>query len=476
LLLSAALALSSCETSEQQEETIQPIAIHQNNWNDTDEQLVLHTLQSGQAGGATTVLNAGFDAFNQPATNLTGSNASAHQAGKQTFDLTFDLALLDPIWIQDACSDCHVGGGRSRAPRVGTNNVPQLLFRLSMPGQNEQGENNPVPGFGNQLQPVHIDPVTKQRVTTNGPEGQVTTTYVEETRKLKDGGSVSLRRPSYTFSKPLPAGAEVSPRIGSNVAGLGLLEAVSEGTILNMAARQRQANAEDPKQNPATGRVNMVWDYTTNSRRLGRFGWKAGQPSVQQQNAGAFNGDMAITTPLFPIEPGETAPRASGVDLSTAELTAVTAFINTLGVPAVRNTSGNQKILKEGLTLFLKAQCDACHVPRLQTGNLPGFPEVSNQVITPFTDLLLHDMGPDLADNRPEFNANGQEWRTAPLWGLGLSQATSGHTLLLHDGRARNVTEAILWHGGEAQRSRKFFQEEMSAQEREQLLAFINSL
>ncbi|MBC8081831.1 MAG: c-type cytochrome, partial [Hymenobacter sp.] len=190
---------------------------------------------------------------------------------------------------------------------------------------------------------------------------------------------------------------------------------------------------------------------------------------------GALNGDMAITTPLFSIEPGESAPRATGVDLTAAELEAMTKFTTTMGVPAVRQTSDN-KVLKEGLTLFIKAGCDACHVPRLQTGNLPGFPEVSNQIITPFTDLLVHDMGPELADNRPEFMANGREWRTAPLWGLGLSQITSGHTFLLHDGRARNVTEAVLWHGGEAQKSREFFQNEMDQKERDQLLAFIQSL
>ncbi|WP_310397044.1 di-heme oxidoredictase family protein [Hymenobacter sp.] len=480
LLLGAALFITSCERPEE-EENINPSAVSQNGQDDdddddefkTDESLVLSTLLAGKAGGNTTVMATGMDAFFQPAANLSGATLPAHQAGKGTFERTFELALLDPIWLQDACVDCHVGGGRSRAPRVGTNN-PQLLFRLSVPGQDAHGENNPVPGFGTQLQNIAIDPVTGARLIGTGPEGNVAISFVEETRTLKGGASVSLRRPSYAFTK-VPAGVEVSARIGSNVAGLGLLQAVPEATILYMAFKQWEANQDKPDKNKATGKANYVWDYTLNKRVLGRFGWKAGQPSLLQQNAGALNGDMAITTPLFSIEPGESAPRATGVDLTAAELEAMTKFTTTMGVPAVRQTSDN-KVLKEGLTLFIKAGCDACHVPRLQTGNLPGFPEVSNQTITPFTDLLVHDMGPELADNRPEFMANGREWRTAPLWGLGLSQITSGHTFLLHDGRARNVTEAVLWHGGEAQKSREFFQNEMDQKERDQLLAFIQSL
>ena len=258
--------------------------------------------------------------------------------------------------------------------------------------------------------------------------------------------------------------------------GLGLLESVSEADVLALA------DANDANGDGISGRPNYVWDVAAQATRLGRFGWKANQPNLRQQSAAAYNGDMGITSSLFPLEPaagqsqagnvppGTTAP----IDLPDTELANTTFYVQTLGVPARRDVNTDQ--VKAGKALFISAKCASCHVPRLTTSPSAGLPvEMAGQTIYPYTDLLLHDMGTGLADNRSDFRATGQEWRTPPLWGIGLSEVVNGHSTFLHDGRARNLTEAILWHGGEAQGSADAVGR-MSAAERAQLLAFLKSL
>ncbi|UYZ64715.1 di-heme oxidoreductase family protein [Hymenobacter weizhouensis] len=426
------------------------------------------------AGGATTVSNFTSLGLIQPAANLAGAALTEHMNGKAVFQRTFTLHEVAPLWNNVRCESCHLGGGRAGLPRVNATTgvlTPQLLFRVSVPGvTGPHGEPMPVPGFGDQIQPLKVVEGVDAQDDVRGAsdEGNFIVRYTEQpSLRFKDGTSVSLRRPTYTFVKTtrdLPAGTLVSPRTGSQVTGLGLLEAVPEATIL--------AFARNNTNNGVSGRPNRVWDEELGMTRLGRFGWKANQPSLRQQNAGAANGDMGITTTVFPIEPGETA--VSGLpNMSDQELKDLTVFTQTMGVPAIRNNNSPEAQL--GAQLFVKAECTSCHVPAMRTGTLPGRPEVSNQLIAPFTDLLLHDMGPDLADNRPDFLATGREWRTAPLWGLSLQQTVHGHTNLLHDGRARNVLEAIMWHGGEGANSRKIVTE-MSKQERDALLSFLNSI
>lgn len=425
------------------------------------------------AGGATTVNNFSSLALIQPAPNLSGADLTTHMQGKEVFQRVFDLHQVAPLWNNVRCESCHLGGGRAGLPRINATTgelTPQLLFRVSLPGTGPHGEPVPVPGFGDQIQPLKVVEGVDAQDDVRGAsdEGNFIVRYTEQpSLRFKDGTSVSLRRPTYTFVKTtrdLPAGTLVSPRTGSQVTGLGLLEAVPEATILEFA----RVNTN----NGVSGRPNRVWDAELGMTRLGRFGWKANQPTLRQQNAGAANGDMGITTPVFPIEPGET--EVTGLpNMSEQELNAMTVFTQTMGVPAIRNNSDPTAQL--GAQMFVKAECTSCHVPAMRTGVLPGRPEVSNQLIAPFTDLLLHDMGPELADNRPDFLANGREWRTAPLWGLSLQQTVNGHTNLLHDGRARNVMEAIMWHGGEGSNSRKIVSE-MSKKDRDALVAFLNSI
>lgn len=424
-------------------------------------------------GGATTVQNTSSFALIQPSPNLSGGALTDHMTGKVVFQRVFNLEEVAPLWNNVRCESCHLGGGRAGVPRVNATTgvlAPQLLFRVSLPGYGPHGEPLPVPGFGDQIQPLKVVPGVDAQDDVRGAsdEGNVIVTYVEQpSLQFKDGTSVSLRKPTYTFVKTtrdLPAGTLISPRTGSQVTGLGLLEAVPEATILEFARNNTN--------NGVSGRPNRVWDAEMGMTRLGRFGWKANQTSLRQQNAAAANGDMGITSPVFPIEPGETQITGP-TNISEAELSALTVFTQTMGVPAFRNNSSPQAQL--GAALFAKAGCASCHVPVMRTGTLPGRPEVSNQVIAPFTDLLLHDMGPGLADNRPDFLATGREWRTAPLWGMGLQQTVNGHTNLLHDGRARNVLEAIMWHDGEGKDARKIVSE-MTTSEREALVVFLGSI
>jgi CxxC motif-containing protein (DUF1111 family) len=446
---------------------------------------------AGPAGGSNTVNVTNTMAFGTPSPAISSSELLSHIEGRKAFEQVFSLEQLAPLWNHEKCSGCHVNGGRSelsaRDPLV-----PQLLFRVSIPGTNDDGGPKPVPGIGDQIQPF----IVKDGRLAVGPEGMVSTTYVEQLRTFVDGQQYSLRTPTYRPTVSLPSDVMISPRIGSQVTGLGLLEAVEERDI------EALADPSDKNGDGISGRPNRVWDVAMQKETLGRFGWKANQPNLLQQAAAAFNGDLGITSPLFPLEsdapgggrnkkgPGK-AMSSSGLGSLTAaaallhknSLTAVTDidvdflfatafYTGTLGVPAARNSNDSQVLA--GQALFVAAKCAACHTPVLKTGAKAPF-GLSNQTIHPYTDLLLHDMGPGLADGRPDFQATGREWRTAPLWGTGLSSTTSQHTFLLHDGRARNVMEAIMWHGGEGDASRRYV-EQLSQTERDALVAFVNSL
>jgi CxxC motif-containing protein (DUF1111 family) len=260
---------------------------------------------------------------------------------------------------------------------------------------------------------------------------------------------------------------------------------VPEPTILALAKEQERLGV--------SGRPNYVWDVENETVALGRFGWKANQPSLRQQTAGAFHGDIGATTFIFQEENCPPVQRAC-LDIPSASkcggqggcegntfrpevvpsrLTNITFYLQALAVPARRN-AGDAEV-KRGEALFAQANCAACHVPALKTGPKPALRAAADLTIYAYTDLLLHDMGEELADHRPDFKADGREWRTAPLWGIGLLRTVNGHSDLLHDGRARNVTEAILWHGGEAEKSREAFRA-MGKADRDALVKFVESL
>ncbi len=430
------------------------------------------------AGGETTVFELGARAFTLSARNLDVAHESEFFVGNSFFNKNWVIAPssttardgLGPTFNARSCSACHFKDGRGRPPLDLDEPMLSMLVRLSIPGADEHGGPLPEPNYGGQLQPNAIAGVA--------PEGRVLVHWEELPGSYADGEAYSLRRPTLEFVDlafgPFADDVLTSPRVAPQMIGLGLLEALPEATILALA------DPDDADGDGISGRANRVWDPITQTTMLGRFGWKANQPGLRQQAAGAFLGDIGISSSLHPEQncpagQSECAAAQSGgtPELDEELLDAITTYSRLLAVPARRDVD-DPEVLR-GRELFRAIGCDDCHVPRLETGELPGFAEVSNQVIWPYTDLLVHDMGEDLADGRPDFEADGHEWRTPPLWGIGLFTVVNDHTFYLHDGRARNLAEAVLWHGGEAQAARDEFVE-LPADDRAAVLRFLESL
>ena len=424
------------------------------------------------AGGATTIFSAASQAFELPAPNLDGARLDKHLAGDVAFGDSFVTAPapifsgLGPIFNNNACDSCQPKNGRGRPPRDGER-MASMFLRVSLPGTDSlTGGPLAVPGMGTQLQHLANFGVL--------PEADVVISEEFSDGMFGDGEAFELRRLHFRIenpTQPLPDTVLTSPRTALPVFGRGLLEAIDEGTILGLA------DEDDADGDGISGRPNWVWDVVRQQTALGRFGWKANNPNLLQQTFTAYNQDMGVTNPFLPQEIAFGQIQDDGladdpeIDLETVDV--ATFYVQTLAVPARRNLDDPQ--VQHGEDLFHEAQCTGCHIPTIRTGVLAGVPEVSNQTIHPYTDLLLHDMGDGLADGRPDFVATGREWRTPPLWGIGLTRRAQGHTLFLHDGRARNLTEAILWHGGEAEAAREAFRL-MPVDERQALLTFLESL
>ena len=424
------------------------------------------------SGGATTIYDVSADAFSHESPKLTAEEVALHEEGDEAFEEAFSAdpasehAGLGPVFDNVSCEGCHACDGRGRPPAPGEI-AESFLVRISYPGRDEvTGAPNAVPGYGGQLQ--------FRAIPGSTPEATVSITYSEITGSFADGTTYSLRVPSYTFYdtyEPLSKKMLFSPRVAPFNFGLGLLEAIPTNTIL---AREDPNDADN---DGISGVANRVWDAAVGRTTIGRFGWKAGAPNLIQQTAGAYNGDMGITSALFPAESCEgDRPECARHDpeVSSDVIAAVAHYMATLGVPARRNLDDAEAT--QGEAIFYQVGCAGCHRPTMVTGDMAGVPWVlRNQVIHPYTDLLLHDMGNDLADGRPDFQANGKEWRTPPLWGIGLVQAVNGHTNFLHDGRARSLMEAVLWHGGEAKKARDAVLS-LSADARAALIKFLESL
>ncbi|MBS2011323.1 MAG: thiol oxidoreductase [Deltaproteobacteria bacterium] len=429
-------------------------------------------------GGETTVFDESPSAFSRPARNLTPEERDVFALGDHFFNRNWVAAPastaandgLGPLFNALGCSACHLHDGRSAPPLDASAASSGLLLRLSIPGEDEHGGPRPEPTYGGQLQPLANVGVPA--------EGRYTIGYDDLHGSFADGEPYVLQAPRYTIAElgygPLSEGTMLSPRTAPAMIGLGLLEAIPEETIRALA------DPNDLDGDGVSGRVNEVWDPEHGRTALGRFGWKANVPSIAVQVAGAFNGDLGITSSVFPREgctasqrECEAAPTGGSPELAEDTRLEVTRYSQALGVPARRRTS--EPLVLRGERLFAEAGCSACHVPKLVTGEATPILGLRRQTIRPYTDLLLHDMGPELADGRPDFQATGSEWRTPPLWGLGLLSIVSKHTRLLHDGRARDVSEAILWHGGEATASREAFRA-MPRPDRVALLAFLGSL
>lgn len=430
-------------------------------------------------GGDTTVDVAGERAFRSIAANATGMSRARFTFGQQLFNTVWEPAPglqpttdgLGPLFNRAACSDCHINNGRGRAPETPGDPMESILVRISLYGEGPHGEPFGVPGYGDQLQDRSIDGVPA--------EGRAQIDWETVPGEYADGTPYALRRPLLNLTElafgELPRGTRTSVRIAIPLIGLGLLEAIPEQTLHELA------DPDDENQDGISGRVNIVWDAVNKRKTVGRFGWKANQPSVRQQNAGAAIGDMGLTTPVFPRDncaDGQVtcARVAAGVadspEIMAAFFDPLVRYTRLVGVPMQRDAN-TPKVLA-GLSMFNAIGCSSCHRTTLVTGD-SDLTELAQQTIHPFTDLLLHDLGMGLADHRHDFLANGREWRTPPLWGIGLTPDVSGFEAYLHDGRARTLAEAILWHGGEAERAREAFRS-LNETQRDELLTFLQSI
>lgn len=423
------------------------------------------------SGGSQTVFVSGSGAYSQAFPQLTTQKEAVHEVGDVGFEAVFNSDPnqlnygLGPLYNNVSCASCHVGDGRGKAPETG-DALSSLLIRISIPGVGAHGSPNPVPGFGGQLQ--------QKGILGAAPEAAVSVAYTEQTYSFPDGEKYTLRKPIYILNTPyqaLPASLMISPRMASPVFGLGLLEAVSEADIMALS------DVNDANGDGISGKPNKVWSVEKQNFALGRFGWKAGQPTVIQQSAGAYNEDMGVTSFIFPVESTHGQPQgalsAGKKEISDSLLFTVAYYVRTLAVPGRRKA--DDATVQHGKVLFKQAGCTNCHKAMFTTQTNVASPEFSNQTIFPYTDMLLHDMGEGLADNRPEFDADGYEWRTAPLWGIGLTKAVNGHNNFLHDGRARNFVEAIMWHGGEAETAKNNFAG-LNKANRNAIVKFLESL
>ncbi len=374
---------------------------------------------------------------------------------------------MGPLYNRLACASCHQKDGRGHAPDTPQARMQSMLVRLSVPGVGPHGSPKPHPAYGGQLNEEGVPGVPG--------EGRASLYWQETQATLADGTTVPLRWPRLQFEQlaygPLDD-ALTSLRVAPPVFGLGLLETVP------VAALERSAREKKP--DGVSGRVNRVWNEQKHATVAGRFGLKANAPNVRQQIAGAFIGDLGITSPIFPDEnctPVETAcrrsPSGGHPELSRKQLDDIEFYVAHLAPPARREVDDAH--VKNGEAVFIAAGCAVCHRPSLPSGRHAKYPLLSNRSIVPYTDLLIHDMGENLADHRPDYRAGGRDWRTPPLWGIGLVASVNETANFLHDGRARNFEEAILWHGGEGQAARDRYAK-LEKTERENLIRFLQSL
>ncbi|MEO3433384.1 di-heme oxidoredictase family protein [Inquilinus sp. CAU 1745] len=460
----------------------------------TEDFTAAEQYESRPAGAATLMRAPTIDAFSEPSANMSFDRELNFSVGNGIFRKmwvsspasTASSDGLGPLFNARACQSCHLKDGRGHPPAPGDGAGGSMLVRISVPPETEAERaalashrllSIPEPTYGGQFQDLSIQ--------GHSGEGRLVIEYEEFPVELSDGEIVHLRRPTYSFEDlaygTMHPEVMLSARVAPPMIGLGLLEAVDETDIL------AHADPEDSDGDGISGRPNRVWDVEAGEVALGRFGWKAGEPSIRQQAAHAFSGDMGLSTRIAPAAFGDCTiaqpacraaidgvqPQYGEVEVPDEMFDLVVFYSRNLAVPMRRDIDDAQVLA--GKELFYEVGCIGCHVPKYVTRRDETHPEQSFQLIWPYTDMLLHDMGEGLADHRPDGVATGREWRTPPLWGIGLTETVNGHTFFLHDGRARNLLEAILWHGGEARAARDRVVA-MDANERRALLAFLNSL
>ncbi|WP_205042265.1 di-heme oxidoredictase family protein [Rhodoligotrophos defluvii] len=449
-------------------------------------------------GAATSLSPADRNAFSHSSANLPFAREFDFKIGNGVFRKQWVSAPssttasdgLGPLYNARACQNCHLKDGRGRPPAVGNadDRAVSMLLKLGVPPRNEE-ERAKLAGasLGSIPDPVYGAQFQEFAIQGHQPEGRLAITYQElPPITLPGGETVTLRKPRYEIREPRygPPSPDLmtSPRVAPQMIGLGLLEAIREEDIL--------AGPEMPaaKAEGIVGQPNRVWSPANGRVMLGRFGWKAGQATIADQAAAAFAGDMGLSTRLVTAHAGDctahqkdcltapngATPRRGPNEVADSMFDLVVFYSRNLAVPQARN-AGSPEFLA-GRAIFYRSGCAACHRPSFVTGSGPDIqPELAGQTIWPYTDLLLHDMGPGLADGFRERAADGRQWRTAPLWGIGLTETVAGHSTFLHDGRARSVLEAILWHGGEAETAKQRVIT-LSPEERASLLAFVNAL
>lgn len=460
-------------------------------------------------GGETTVSYKPFASFVLSASNINqelkakfhAAKALANQPWVKAPSSTTARDGLGPIYNARTCLTCHVNGGKGFIPSDNKTALTSTLVRLSiLPSFSDLDPSTqknllktrgalPHPVYGDQIQSQSVSLAHQLRHSQKpgtlkhdvAPEAYIYINWDEETFIYPDQSQVSLRSPELDFQSlgygALGDNALFSIRVAPTLHGMGLISLVSDQDILSLS------NESDTNQDGISGRPNQVWNVETQRTELGRFGLKSNKPTLDMIVAGAFANDIGINNPLEPQQPCTSLqPSCSripngndedGFELP-AELLQLVVNFNHNVAPVERRNPNNKDVLN-GRELFYQSGCHQCHNPSFTTPKSVEFPHLSEQVIWPYSDFLLHDMGPDLADSRPDFLATGNEWRTPPLWGIGLLSEVNGMSTLLHDGRARTIEEAILWHGGEAEKVKNRFVN-LEKQDRDSLVQFVNSL
>ena len=435
-------------------------------------------LEEGEelSGGTASIDHSGNMAFSMAIRNLDSSSKRAFAVGNAFFNDPWVTAPasaegrdgLGPLFNATSCSSCHFKDGRGTLPKEGEQ-PRSLLLRIGSGKLLASGAPEPDPIYGGQLQ--------NHALLNVAPEGSISISWIEQTGTYSDGDPYTLQKPlfkieNWAYGEPL-SDLKISPRLAPPVFGLGLIEAIDTSELMLWA------DPEDLNEDGISGKLNTIMQ-PNGETDAGRFGWKAEQATLSSQIADAFLHDIGITSPAHSKHPLTEAqsvllklPNGGEPELSKHKLDRITFYNQALAVP-IRRDWDHPDVLK-GKQLFNELGCAQCHRPVLKTGETHPISELRNQVIRPYSDFLLHDMGEELSDDRPSFDANGSEWRTPPLWGIGLIETVNGERHLLHDGRAKTLPEAILWHGGEGSASKKAFlrspQEDRSA-----LISFLESL
>lgn len=473
-------ALASCSNSSSSKSDI-PI-------NEKDAGFPSYVSVRDLGGTATSTDTSSSLSFNVPIPTLTDAEGERHVEGDALFSRKFNTeGGVGPAFNSTSCVACHARDGRGSLPTIAAGetsvrlgSTESILLRISL--ENSSGSKI-VPGFTEQL--FHRGVYDLRPDSPGSGQADIDMSYSTSTFTYPDGRVIALRRPVFTLSNGYDAvdgkksaledpDLKISPRMGPPMIGLGLLEAIDPKDILALA------DPEDQNGDGISGRPNMI------DGKLGRFGWKANNVSIRTQVAAAFSNDMGIRSSIFPVESiSGTALLTSLIErlgalwqpleteLPDASLDALEFYTSTLSVPQRRNVDDPQ--VRNGARQFEKIGCASCHNPHFRTGESKLSPSLNGIDIYPFSDELLHDMGDDLADGRPDHQASGREWKTRPLWGIGKTQTINPRAGFLHDGRARNLEEAILYHGGEAAASRARFAN-LNEAERKEVISFLFSL